>query len=111
MIHITGFMNRFSSDGLDWKHRWFTGRAETTVWITINQRRMVNINHEACALLLPIKNSSQVNGIVMDLLVAVVLHSLHVSRSTGSPTLELTPSIPQSLSKIHQWLGQTMMYL
>jgi len=51
------------------KHRWFTGRSETTVWNYDKPKK--NGEHPTMKpvplLCYPIKNSSQVNGIVMDL--------------------------------------------
>jgi DNA modification methylase len=51
------------------KHKWFTGRAETTVWNYDKPKK--NGEHPTMKpvplLCYPIKNSSQVNGIVMDL--------------------------------------------
>ena len=51
------------------KHKWFTGRSETTVWDYDKPRK--NGEHPTMKpvplLCYPIKNSSQVNGIVMDL--------------------------------------------
>src|SRR6056297_307531 len=51
------------------KHKWFTGRSETTVWNYDKPRK--NGEHPTMKpvplLCYPIKNSSQVNGIVMDL--------------------------------------------
>lgn len=51
------------------KHKWFTGRAETTVWNYDKPQK--NGEHPTMKplplLCYPIKNSSQVNGIVMDL--------------------------------------------
>ena len=51
------------------KHKWFTGRAETTVWNYDKPKK--NGDHPTKKpvplLCYPIKNSSQVNGIVMDL--------------------------------------------
>lgn len=51
------------------KHRWFTGRSETTVWNYDKPKK--NGDHPTMKpvplLCYPIKNSSQVNGIVMDL--------------------------------------------
>jgi DNA modification methylase len=51
------------------KHKWFTGRAETTVWNYDKPKK--NGDHPTMKpvplLCYPIKNSSQVNGIVMDL--------------------------------------------
>jgi len=50
------------------KHKWFTGRSETTVWNYDKPRK--NGEHPTMKpvplLCYPIKNSSQVNGIVMD---------------------------------------------
>ena len=50
------------------KHRWFTGRSETTVWNYDKPKK--NGDHPTMKpiplLCYPIKNSSQVNGIVMD---------------------------------------------
>jgi DNA modification methylase len=50
------------------KHRWFTGRSETTVWQYDKSKK--NGEHPTMKpvplLCYPIKNSSQVNGIVMD---------------------------------------------
>jgi DNA modification methylase len=51
------------------KHKWFTGRSETTVWNYDKPKK--NGEHPTMKpvplLCYPIKNSSQVNGIVMDL--------------------------------------------
>jgi DNA modification methylase len=51
------------------KHKWFTGRSETTVWNYDKPRK--NGEHPTMKpvplLCYPIKNSSQVNGIVMDI--------------------------------------------
>ena len=51
------------------KHRWFTGRSETTVWNYDKPKK--NGEHPTMKpvplLCYPIKNSSQVNGIVMDI--------------------------------------------
>lgn len=51
------------------KHKWFTGRSETTVWNYDKPKK--NGDHPTMKpvplLCYPIKNSSQVNGIVMDL--------------------------------------------
>jgi len=51
------------------KHKWFTGRSETTVWSYDRPKK--NGEHPTMKpvplLCYPIKNSSQVNGIVMDL--------------------------------------------
>ncbi|NCC79100.1 MAG: DNA modification methylase [Clostridia bacterium] len=51
------------------KHRWFTGRSETTVWNYDKPKK--NGEHPTMKpvplLCYPIKNSSQINGIVMDL--------------------------------------------
>lgn len=51
------------------KHKWFTGRSETTVWNYDRPKK--NGEHPTMKpvplLCYPIKNSSQVNGIVMDL--------------------------------------------
>lgn len=51
------------------KHRWFTGRSETTVWQYDKSKK--NGEHPTMKpvplLCYPIKNSSQVNGIVMDI--------------------------------------------
>ncbi|MHC1731989.1 MAG: site-specific DNA-methyltransferase [Bacteroidales bacterium] len=50
------------------KHKWYTGRAETTVWNYDKPKKNENHPTEKPINLLsyPIKNSSQVNGIVMD---------------------------------------------
>ena len=52
------------------KHKWFTGRSETTVWNYDKPKK--NGEHPTMKpvplLCYPIKNSSQVNGVVMDLL-------------------------------------------
>jgi DNA modification methylase len=51
------------------KHKWFTGRSETTVWNYDKPKK--NGEHPTMKpvplLCYPIKNSSQVNGIVMDI--------------------------------------------
>ena len=50
------------------KHKWFTGRSETTVWNYDKPKK--NGEHPTMKpiplLCYPIKNSSQVNGIVLD---------------------------------------------
>ncbi|MCD8501300.1 MAG: hypothetical protein LRY71_05970 [Bacillaceae bacterium] len=50
------------------KHRWYTGRSETTVWTYDKPKK--NGEHPTMKpvplLCYPIKNSSQVNGIVLD---------------------------------------------
>jgi len=51
------------------KHKWYTGRSETTVWNYDKPKKNENHPTEKPIVLLsyPIKNSSQVNGIVMDI--------------------------------------------
>lgn len=50
------------------KHKWYTGRSETTVWSYDKPKKNENHPTEKPITLLsyPIKNSSQVNGIVLD---------------------------------------------